>query len=225
MTQNLSRGRLAGSPDFPQAAAGTFEPAVTTLTPAHRVSAVATLVQAFAEDPVAVHLFPDPADRPAGMAHIFQMGLRYAQRYGQIDGIQSAGAVAVWIRPPYATPSRGRLVRAGILTTPFIVGWRATRRMLRYEHFIESCRMQALAVPHWYLFCVGVRPEQQGQGLGAALIQHGLQRGQAAGVPCYLETSNVRNLPFYQKHGFRLAGQWQPPDAGPPVWGLVAESN
>ena len=198
------------------------EAEVTALTPAQWHPAVATLVSAFAEDPVAVHLFPDPAKRPAGMAHIFRMALRYGKHYGRTDVIQPCGAVAVWVRPEYTTPSWARMVRAGFLASPFAVGWSATRRMLDFEHFISACRMRTMAGPHWFLFCIGVRPDQQGQGLGAALIRHGLQRVQATGVPCYLETANERNLAFYQKNGFRLVGQQHQPSDGPGVWSLVA---
>ncbi len=198
---------------------------ITAFTPAHRHPAVATLVHAFADDPVAAYLFPDPAKRAAGMAHIFRLQLRYGEKYGWVDMTRNAGAVAVWIRPEYTAPSWIRMVRAGVLRSPFILGWSATRRMLSFEHFISTCRWRTLGVPHWFLLCIGVRPDQQGQGLGAALIRQGLQRIEAGGVPCYLETANERNLSFYQKNGFRLVGQKQTPAAGPGVWGLVAGTD
>jgi ribosomal protein S18 acetylase RimI-like enzyme len=195
---------------------------ITTVSEANRLPAQDTLVQAFADDPVAVHLFPDASKRPAGMAHIFQMALRYGEKHGRVDIIKPAGAVAVWIRPEQSKPGWTRLVRAGCLATPFIVGWSATRRMMRFQHFIEGRRLRTLEVPHWYLFCVGVRPNQQGQRLGAALIRHGLKRAQAADIPCYLETANARNLAFYEKLGFRVVGEKRSPDEGPGIWSLVA---
>jgi ribosomal protein S18 acetylase RimI-like enzyme len=198
---------------------------ITTVSEANLLPARETLVQAFADDPVAAHLFPDASKRPSGMAHIFQMALRYGIRHGQVDVIQPADAVAIWMRPEHATPSWSRLVRAGYLTTLFAVGWSATRRMLRFEHFIEGCRLRTLAPPHWYLFSIGVRPGQQGQGLGAALLRHGLQRAQATSVPCYLDTANARNLPFYEKHGFRVVGAKRLPTDGPGVWSLIAGGN
>jgi len=225
MTQFFSPGRSAIARTVPPPSAReTAEPGpgVTAFTPAQWRPAVATLVSAFAEDPVAVHLFPDPAKRTPGMAHIFRMGLRYGQKYGWVDVVNSDGAVAVWIRPEYNTPNWIRMVGAGILATPFTVGGRATSRMLRFEHFISACRMRTVDGAHWYLFCIGVRPDQQGQGLGAALIRHGLERVQAMGIPCYLETANARNLPFYQKNGFRVAGGKHLQDDGPGVWSLVA---
>lgn len=203
----------------------TIGPGITALTPAQWRPAVQTLVHAFAEDPVAAYLFPDPVKRAAGMAHIFRIELRYGQNYGWVDMTKSAGAVAVWVRPEYTAPSWIRMVRAGVLASPFTVGWSATRRILAFEHFISDCRWRTLGRPHWFLLCIGVRPDQQGQGLGAALIRQGLQRIEAGGFPCYLETANERNLPFYQKNGFRVVGPKQVPDAGPGVWSLVAGTD
>ena len=187
--------------------------------------AVATLVRAFAAAPVALHLFPVAAQRPAGMAHIFRRALRYGHQYGRVDMIPSAGAVAIWIEPQYVWPSWSGWIQTGIMLLPLALGWRATCRMWRFERFIEVCQFQTIAGPHWYLFCSGVSPEQQGQGVGAALIRHGLQRAQATHTSCYLETANARNLPFYQQNGFRTVGQKHQPAAGPCVCSLVAGAD
>jgi len=195
---------------------------ISELTPTQRRRAVETLISAFAEDPVTAHLFPDPAKRARGMAHVFQMGLRYGQTYGRVDGARAGGAVAVWIRPEYTAPSWIRMVRVGMLTSPFAMGWGASQRMLRFEHFIAGCRWRAVGVPHWFLLCLGVHPDHQGQGLGADLIRHGLQRNQVNRAPCYLETANEHNLGFYRKHGFRVIGQKQVPATGPGIWSLMA---
>ena len=65
--------------------------------------------------------------------------------------------------------------------------------------------------PHWYLAVVGVRPEQRGQRLGSALLEAGLQRADTDGMPCYLESSNPRNVPLYERHGFEVtAERWLP---------------
>lgn len=200
----------------------TVQIEITTAREANWLPAQETLVQAFADDPVAAHLFPDASKRRTGMAQIFRMALRYGQKHGRVDIIKPAGAAAVWIRPEHSTPSWTRLIRVGCLVTPFIVGWSATQRMLEFEHFIEGCRLRTLEVPHWYLFCVGVRPDQQGRGLGAALIRHGLKRAQGTGAPCYLETANARNLPFYEKLGFRVVGTKHSPGEGPGIWSMVA---
>ena len=44
-------------------------------------------------------------------------------------------------------------------------------------------------------------------GLGSALIKHGLRQCDAQGLPAYLESSHPRNVPLYERHGFRVVSQ------------------
>lgn len=183
--------------------------------------ALETLVAAFAHDPVAIYLFPDPEQRRVGMRHLFEIGFKFARRHGHVDVTPDQTAVAVWVRPEFANSGWWRLVRSGILGLAFKLGWRVTGRLLRYKEFLDAVRMAAVPEQHWYLFSIGVRPDQQGRGLGAALLAHGRQR-MTAGQTCYLETANPDNLPFYRRNGFRVVSDQLHPPAGPGVWSLVA---
>ena len=79
--------------------------------------------------------------------------------------------------------------------------------------------MHPKAEPHWYLAFLGIEPSEQGKGLGSALLRPVLERCDSEGTPAYLETSNERNLPFYQRHGFEVVQQCGIPD-GPHFWGM-----
>ncbi|MET0344371.1 MAG: GNAT family N-acetyltransferase [Polyangiales bacterium] len=63
--------------------------------------------------------------------------------------------------------------------------------------------------PHWYLPLIGIDPRAQGQKLGAALLQPVLTRCDRDGVPAYLESSNPRNIPFYERLGFQVLTRLQ----------------
>jgi ribosomal protein S18 acetylase RimI-like enzyme len=63
--------------------------------------------------------------------------------------------------------------------------------------------------PHWYLPVIGVDPARQGQRLGDQLMAHALARCDADGMPAYLESSNPRNIPFYERQGFEALGKIQ----------------
>ncbi len=52
-----------------------------------------------------------------------------------------------------------------------------------------------------YLWFIGVAPEHQGKGCGAQLLQEVIKSYPAE---IYLETSTVRNVPWYQKFGFDI---------------------
>lgn len=70
--------------------------------------------------------------------------------------------------------------------------------------------------PHYYLFALGTDPVHQGRGVGAALLTPVLTRCDAERMPAYLESSNERNVPFYQRSGFRVMRQVLVPD-GPKI--------
>ena len=56
--------------------------------------------------------------------------------------------------------------------------------------------------PQWYLALLGVEPEQQGRGLGSALLQRFVQQVDADEAPAYLETDRPENVAFYGQVGF-----------------------
>jgi ribosomal protein S18 acetylase RimI-like enzyme len=59
---------------------------------------------------------------------------------------------------------------------------------------------------------IGVDPARQGRGLGSALLAHTLSRCDAEGALAYLESSNPKNTPLYERHGFEVLGQIAPAD-------------
>jgi GNAT superfamily N-acetyltransferase len=60
--------------------------------------------------------------------------------------------------------------------------------------------------PCWFLPLIGVDPIFQGRGYGSALLRYALERCDRDGVPAYLESSNERNIPLYERHGFVAMG-------------------
>ena len=55
---------------------------------------------------------------------------------------------------------------------------------------------------------------------GHAVYLVAYSRSDAEGLPCYLETFNPANLPFYKELGFRIEGAGRIP-GGPNFWAMV----
>jgi ribosomal protein S18 acetylase RimI-like enzyme len=70
--------------------------------------------------------------------------------------------------------------------------------------------------PHWYLPLIGVDPFHQGQGFGSALMKHALIACDRDGTLAYLESSNPKNIPLYERHGFEVLGTIQV-GSSPPI--------
>jgi ribosomal protein S18 acetylase RimI-like enzyme len=53
---------------------------------------------------------------------------------------------------------------------------------------------------------ISVDPPCQGSGIGSALLTHGLSVCDREGRLAYLDCTNPKNLPLYQRHGFEVLG-------------------
>ena len=61
--------------------------------------------------------------------------------------------------------------------------------------------------PIYYLWFIGVSPEFQGQGIGEKLMREIIADADQMKRPIYLETSTLKNIPWYQKFGFEVYGE------------------
>ncbi len=73
---------------------------------------------------------------------------------------------------------------------------------------------------HWYLPLIGVDPARQGNGYGSALMEHAVRRCDRDREPAYLESTNPRNIPLYERHGFERLGTVQV-GSSPPVYPML----
>ena len=186
-------------------------PEVKTATKADLEQCVATIVLAFAGDPAARWGFADPKT-------YFEIFPRFVKAFGGsafdhgsahfIDGC----AAALWL-PPGVEPDEEAMV--ALIED-------ATTEDNREAMFGLFEQMGAFhpKEPHWYLPFIGVDPFHQGKGYGGALMQHAL-------IPCdrdhtlaYLESSNPKNIPLYERYGFKLLGTIQV-GTSPPIFPML----
>ena len=72
--------------------------------------------------------------------------------------------------------------------------------------------------PHYYLPFLGVEPENQGRGMGSALMHPVLSRCDADRTAAYLESSTPRNRALYERHGFEVMSEFKLGSRGPSLW-------
>jgi ribosomal protein S18 acetylase RimI-like enzyme len=71
---------------------------------------------------------------------------------------------------------------------------------------------------HYYALAIGVDEGQQGKGVGTLLMNEMLAQADAAGMPSYLESTNERNNPLYERLGFEVTETIVLPHGGPRMW-------
>lgn len=82
------------------------------------------------------------------------------------------------------------------------IGIGGVKKALSRENRIKAKKP---AIPMLYIWFIGVDPAVQHKGIGSKLLQEIIARAQ--GLPVYLETSNVKNLPWYTRFGFEIYEQ------------------
>jgi ribosomal protein S18 acetylase RimI-like enzyme len=195
---------------------------ITTLD-RHAISTAATtLGRAFATDPLFLWVFPDATIRPAALQRFNRVPVAYGIRYGRVTTAHEGKAVSVWIPPGPGITIPG-MIRCGMLAVPFQIVWRPFVPFMGANDVMEKIHKARAPEPHWYLMVLGVDPDLQGQGVGSALVAEGLAQADRAGVPCYLETSERRNLRFYERHGFEILQEASLGKGGPPAWAMRRE--
>lgn len=186
---------------------------VRSLEPSESAAAVLTLADAFADDPAMCWAggFDDGSERLRPLWR-FSIGSRRRHPEPLMYTTERQEAVALWDAPGYAVISDVDGVRAlPALVRAFRWG---TPRFLKIASVMDRAHPTE---PHFYLFAVGVRRDQQGRGLGSAVIQPMLDRCDDEGLPAYLENSKPRNEAFYARHGFEPMEPFRLPDGVPPI--------
>lgn len=191
---------------------------IVRLDPERLAEASSVLARAFQDDPAWVWLIPDERKRQRLLPWLFRVGFDVTAADVWTTSGMIRGA-ARWL-PPGRPPMRvGPTLRA-LVTTPFRLG-AAIAPFLAYGRAVEALRTEAMPDPHWYLAGIGVDPSAQRRGIGAALLEPGLTAAARAGLPAALLTNSATNLPFYERHGFRVVREGETPKGGPHAWAMV----
>jgi len=185
--------------------------------------AVQILARAFQDDPTSSFLVPDPKRRATMLAWSFGVIIRYGLLHGEVYITANLDGVACWLPPGKTNPTTWGLLRAGMYLAPLKVGWDGVGRMLTFVQYTDRVHEHRAPFPHWYLAVLGVEPARQGQGVGTRLIDTVRVRADAAGIPCYLETQNPRNVPFYENRGFKVVDHGPISKGGPWSWAMLRE--
>ncbi|MFI9627931.1 GNAT family N-acetyltransferase [Streptomyces sp. NPDC052042] len=197
----------------------TNQPAVRPATREDLPRAIRTLGRAFAHYPFTRHTIAAD-DHGARLERFNELFVsRIGLDHGRVWVTDDCAAVAVWTTPQ--TANAGEVFAEIGPRFAEIAGDRAQ----------ASAEAEAAMQPHrptepvWFLGSVGVDPEQQGRGLGAAVIRPGLLAAEEAGVPAFLETSDERNVRFYEHLGFEVTADYPLPGGGPHTWAMTRRSG
>ena len=159
-----------------------------------------TLSAAFADDPVQQWLFEPAADPDAARGRFFRFFVDeyFALGHAYVcHGADGPSGAALWA-PPDRETLQGARVEALLALVGADLGDDTIPRLSELARAAESHPPE----PHFYLGILGVAPDHQGEGLGAHLVEPILADCDRMGFIAHLESSNPRNIGFYERLGF-----------------------
>lgn len=174
---------------------------VTIGKPADKARLLHTLVLGFSGDPMARWASPDAATYLDRRHEFFDAFGGAAFEHDSAFVADDGAAVATWL-PPGVAPDGALMAAIMDEQTP-------DSRMGEMDALYEQREQFHLKEPHWYLPLIAADPAYRGRGLGTALMEAAIARIDADGRPAYLESSNPRNIPLYQRFGFEIIGEIQ----------------
>jgi ribosomal protein S18 acetylase RimI-like enzyme len=173
------------------------------LARAEDVDALAlTLSHSFHDDPLSNWILPSGRAHQAASRRYFRLlltqlshDLELTYTTADLDG------VAVWLAPGKQQLSPRRQAEL-VPRFTLAIGPLRIPRGLRLIAHMDALHARCAPEPHYTLSVLGVVPERQGRGLGAALLAPMLSRIDDERLGVYLETAKAENVAFYEKYGF-----------------------
>ncbi|MDG4857552.1 GNAT family N-acetyltransferase [Streptomyces sp. T-3] len=189
---------------------------IVRATPADVHALAAALTSAYDSDPVWDWLLPRDRDRRLNL--LFTGHLSQQVALGRVWTDIDRTVAAVWCPPgewklptSYLLRHAPLLARVGRAQLPRVAG-----RLLTLEH------RHPAGPSHWYLEFIGTHAGARGTGRGSVVLGGLLAQADSDGRPVYLESSNPRNLSFYERHGFKVSSRMDF-RSGPPMWAMWRE--
>ncbi|MFD2077612.1 GNAT family N-acetyltransferase [Actinopolymorpha cephalotaxi] len=191
---------------------------IAVATPADRDRVIGSLVAAFSGDPVLRYLFPDEDTYPTYAGAFF--GDLFDRRvHSRTIWTIGGASVAMWQPPSIGTGPADPLGTAGDESGDQ-AGDNLEARLpadvwARVRTYDEAVHVALPTTPFWYLGVLGTHPDSAGRGFGHAVMNAGLRRAAADGLPAVLETSNPANVEMYRRAGWQVTHTVDEPL---PIW-------
>ncbi|MEV3989901.1 GNAT family N-acetyltransferase [Streptomyces sp. NPDC049837] len=156
-----------------------------------------TLASAFFDDPVIGWAWTDAERRRRILPDFFELWVAGCMEHDEVYTTPDLAGAALWM-PPHvqqAFDDRADAFAADVerASREFAPAVLELLTLLDDHHPHE---------PHYYLPIMGTRPDRQGHGIGAALLDTVLDQCDREGLPAYLEATSTRNQSLYARHGF-----------------------
>jgi ribosomal protein S18 acetylase RimI-like enzyme len=180
--------------------------------------------RSFTNDPIMNYIYPVDKMSDKLSTTYFGFTVRYYWEYGAILKPKNLEGISIWVPPRKLKIKISGVLKSRLYMIPVRLGREAFGRLNVIMEQSKKYHIKYAPGPHYYLMVLAVDPDHQSKGFGSALMRPVLQKADEEGLPCYLEASNERVIPLYQRHGFKVMEEIKIPD-GPSLWAMRRETK
>jgi ribosomal protein S18 acetylase RimI-like enzyme len=184
------------------------------------------LARAFQDYPLNYYFIPDASERGNKLHYIYEKFIRSGVLYGEVYATSpNLEGVAAWLPSEKVDVMLWRVIRTGTFSLLFRFGKGFISRQLPVGKYISLKHKRHTPFRHWFLQVIGVDPKFQGEGYASTLMKAMLARIDEEHLPCYLDTEDERNVPFYQHFGFKVLEEDIIPATEIRTWAMLREKS
>jgi ribosomal protein S18 acetylase RimI-like enzyme len=157
------------------------------------------LTESFSENLSVQYILKNGANKQKRVRALMDYSFEVCMLWGEVFISYDRKACAL-VMLPYLKKDTFRSTILDIKLILTCTGFAKIKRVLQRERLIKQ---KHPTTKMYYLWFIGVAKSDQNKGIGSMLLKEILKRATLKDLPIYLETSTIKNIPWYQKVGFK----------------------
>lgn len=158
------------------------------------------LLTSFADNKSVNYIVKQDGKRNERLKKLFEYSFDICYSFGEILLSDDKKGCALIVMPDKKKITlKSMLLDARLIV--FCMGLKNTVKAMKRETIIKRIHPKGLI---YYLWFIGVNPDEQNKGVGSNLLQDVINEAALQKRNIHLETSTLKNIPWYEKHGFTI---------------------
>ncbi len=164
--------------------------------------AVSICAQAFFNDDLDKYFFPNESDRRPKQERLYRYFLKRNMKNVYTTSTELEGLMIV--ERPDSHNDEFTISDLFLGLPLFKLGVGTIKKMINFQINAVKIRKQLIRDPYWYVVLIAIAPEFQGRGFASRLLKPILLQAEQEKEYVFLETHNPKNIPIYEKLGFKI---------------------
>jgi ribosomal protein S18 acetylase RimI-like enzyme len=169
-------------------------------TPADKTLVVDILVKSFDDNKSVNYIVKQDEKRAGRLRKLMEYSFEKCSLFGDIFLSDDKKACALVVLPDQKKTTL-QSITLDLDLVLSVIGLLNVKKALTRETRINQLHPKT---HYYFLWFLGVEPLEQNKGIGSKLLTEVIGDAISKGRPIYLETSTLKNIPWYEKFGFAI---------------------